>query len=91
MLRHAAVPGVAVIRGVSATSQTDKCGWPTLNDEGRYEGPLLPSTTSSASLFGKDEKGFWTSPPATYPPRLCAALADMLLGEYFSVFDRGKG
>ncbi len=75
---------------VSARYKYGKCGWPTFNDEGRYEGPLLPSTTSSASPIGKDEKGFRTSPSAACPPRLCAALADTLLGEVFLRLRQGE-
>ena len=68
-----------LLGNASSLYKYGECDWPTLNDEGRYKGPLPPSTTSSASLMGKDEKGFRTSPSAAYPPRLCAAPAGVLL------------
>ena len=55
-------------------------GWPQLNKEGWYLGPL-PRSCGHAHppLIGADLEGnFKTSPTAAYPPDLCKAIADLI-------------
>ena len=52
-------------------------GWPQVDSDGRYRGPLPRSCGHEhPRLIGQDESGsFKTAPTAAYPSRLCRAVA----------------
>ena len=54
-------------------------GWPQLDSEGRYRGPLPRSCGHEhPRLIGQDDSGaFKTAPTAAYPSRLCRAMAQL--------------
>ena len=65
-----------------ATATVGHPGWPDLDDNNKYRGPLPAGCghRHSSHLIGRKEDGsFLTAASATYPPDLCKFLAELIV------------
>ena len=56
-------------------------GWPTFDEDNRYQGPLNRQKINSEMLIGRNKEVFQSAATAVWPAALCKVLARNLVAE----------